>query len=251
MLEMLIYISIIHNYLQLQIIAVMKGVFQIFSMLKIDLSLIQVIGYPYTYFLQYSPIFLRRCWSVSQDSGLAKPHPDQLWWSCVLLQLLLAQIFFSMNCSWSELFKYTRFNCQLVLGIFAYCPFHTLKKCFECCEEWFDCQGGPAVWRAGSAEGRTWSNKASQSQNGNQSQGAGGGAEKVSEKEAGRTWVLSRSPLLVLLFPSWSSRYLTEYLKAGGSWLGDMFSVMLFSLNWNGLLNLRKPAVFLPRNRIL
>lgn len=54
---MLIYISIIHNYLQLQIIAVLKGVFQIFSLLKVDLSLIQVTGYPYTCFLQYSPIF--------------------------------------------------------------------------------------------------------------------------------------------------------------------------------------------------
>lgn len=91
----------------------------------------------------------------------------------------------------------------LVLGIFAYCPFHTFKKCFERCEEWFDCQGGPAVWGARSAEGRTGSNKAGQSQNRNQSQGAGGGAKEVSDyPPAPRNWewiVVNPPPLFVLL----------------------------------------------------
>lgn len=43
---MLIYIAIVHNYPQLQIPAVLKGVFQILLLLKIDLNLSQAIGYP-------------------------------------------------------------------------------------------------------------------------------------------------------------------------------------------------------------
>lgn len=52
---MLIYITIIHNYPQLQIRAVLKDMFQILILLKIDLNLMQVIGYPTPAFCSILP----------------------------------------------------------------------------------------------------------------------------------------------------------------------------------------------------
>lgn len=120
---------------------------------------------------------------------------DLVLTSCVLLQLFVVKMCFFMTYSLTyfsmlvssllavpvSLLSGLSYGQLMVWGIFAYCLFHTFKKCFERCEEWFDCQGGPIVWRARSAEGRAWGNETSQSQNGNQSQGAGGRAEKVSD----------------------------------------------------------------------
>lgn len=69
---MCISIAIICNYPQLQMTAVLKGVFQTLILSKIDRLL-------YTCLLQCSAIFQRRGWFVSQDTGMSKLHPEQLW----------------------------------------------------------------------------------------------------------------------------------------------------------------------------
>lgn len=67
-----ISIAIICNYAQLQMTAVLKGVFQTFILSKIDRLL-------YTCLLECSAIFQRRGWFVSQDTGMDSPHPEQFW----------------------------------------------------------------------------------------------------------------------------------------------------------------------------
>lgn len=82
---------------------------------------------------------------------------DLVLTSCVLLQLFVVKMCFFMTYSLTyfsmlvssllavpvSLLSGLSYGQLMVWGIFAYCLFHTFKKCFERCEEWFDCQGGP------------------------------------------------------------------------------------------------------------
>lgn len=233
---MLIFITIIHNYRSQSSERCVSALHS----LKNRSESYAGDRLPYTCFLQYSDILRRVGLSVRRlhwTNLILTNYGD----FCVLLQLFLAKTYFSMSYRCTELFEYIGFNspcsaCDFsfrsllwtaaALGIFAYCPFHTFKKCFERCEEWFDCQGGPAVWRARSAEGRAWSNKAGQSQNGNQSQGAGGRAEKVSNSHPSPgSWEdMSDKPTSSVSFTVFLMevsigihRYLTEH--DNGRWL--------------------------------